>query len=113
MAHATVAVLELRQRGDLVVLARLNERPAGIAWCARRSVPVPELGRTLRLIQSEAYIHDVFVAPQARGRAVAPSMLEFLARELRQRDVYRSWALIGNDNTASGNRATIAGEAPA
>jgi hypothetical protein len=28
-------------------------------------------------------------------------MLEFLAGELRQRDVYRSWALIGSDNLAS------------
>lgn len=89
------------QRGDIVVLARLHERPAGIAWCAREPVNVPELGRTLRLSSSEAYIHDVFVAAQARGRAVAPSMLEFLAAELRQHDVYRSWALIGNDNTAS------------
>jgi ribosomal protein S18 acetylase RimI-like enzyme len=89
------------QRGDLVVLARLYDRPAGITWCARQTVAVPELGRTLRLEASEAYIHDVYVAPGARGRAVAPSMLEFLAHELRQRDVYRSWALIGGDNTAS------------
>ncbi|MEM9491499.1 MAG: GNAT family N-acetyltransferase, partial [Myxococcota bacterium] len=89
------------QRGDVVVLARLYERAAGIAWCARESVAVPDLGRTLRLDAHEAYIHDVFVAPQARGRAVAPSMLEFLAHELRQRDVYRAWALIGDDNMAS------------
>lgn len=89
------------QRGDLVVLARLQERPAGIAWCARRPVHVPELDRTLHLGPAEAYIHDVYVAPEARGRAVAPSMLDFLARELRQRDVYRGWALIGSDNAAS------------
>jgi ribosomal protein S18 acetylase RimI-like enzyme len=89
------------QRGDVVVLARLNERPAGIAWSARSMVDVPELGRTLTLSRHETYIHDVFVAPHARGRAVAPCMLEFLARELRQRDVYRAWALIGSDNTAS------------
>jgi len=89
------------QRGALVVLARLGGKPAGIAWCARNQVWVPELGRALELLATEAYIHDVFVAPQARGRAVAPSMLEFLARELRARDVYRSWALIGSDNVAS------------
>ncbi|HTM22402.1 MAG TPA: GNAT family N-acetyltransferase, partial [Kofleriaceae bacterium] len=89
------------RRGDLVVLARVNGRPAGIAWCARGPVPVPEIGRTLLLDQHEAYIHDVFVAPAARGRAVAPSMLEYLATELRQKDVYRSWALIGSDNIAS------------
>ncbi len=89
------------RRGDLSVLARLGGRPAGIAWSARGPVEVPELGRTLRLDRFEAYIHDVFVAAAARGRNVAPSMLEFLALELRQRDVYRSWALIGHDNTAS------------
>lgn len=89
------------QRGDLVVLARLFGRPAGITWCARTPVPLPQLGRTLILDGSEAYIHDVYVAPQARGRAVAPSMLEFVAQKLRQSDVYRSWALIGSDNIAS------------
>ncbi|HTE51443.1 MAG TPA: GNAT family N-acetyltransferase [Kofleriaceae bacterium] len=89
------------QRADKVVLARLNEKPAGVTWCARNEVWVPELGRSLDLLTTEAYIHDVFVAPQARGRAVAPSMLEFLARELRASDVYRAWALIGGENVAS------------
>ncbi|HLU65077.1 MAG TPA: GNAT family N-acetyltransferase [Kofleriaceae bacterium] len=89
------------RRGDVVILARLAGRPAGIAWCARDEVWVPELGRSLHLLTTEAYIHDVFVAPQARGRAVAPAMLEFLSRELRARDVYRSWALIGHENAAS------------
>lgn len=89
------------RRGELSVLARLHGRPAGIAWCARTAVHVPELGRDLNLGPSEAYIYDVYVAPQARGRAVAPSMLEFLALELRQRDVYKGWALIGSDNVAS------------
>jgi ribosomal protein S18 acetylase RimI-like enzyme len=89
------------ERGDLVVLARINDRPAGIAWCARNAVELPELDRTLRLGVHEAYIHDVFVAPQARGRSVAPSMLEHLALLLRERDVYKSWALIGPENAAS------------
>jgi ribosomal protein S18 acetylase RimI-like enzyme len=91
----------LWKRGDLAVLARLGGRPAGIAWSASGPVDVPELDRTLRLDRYEAYIHDVFVAPAARGRNVAPSMLEFLALELRQRDVFRAWALIGHENTAS------------
>lgn len=93
------------RRGDLVVLARLFDRPAGITWCASGQVPIPALDRTLNLSPSEAYIHDVFVDSRARGRAVAPSMLEFLAHELRQRDVYRSWALIGNHNTTASERA--------
>jgi L-amino acid N-acyltransferase YncA len=39
--------------------------------------------------------------PDARGKAVAPAMLDFLARELRTRDVYRAWALIERSNTPS------------
>ncbi|MBI4511143.1 MAG: GNAT family N-acetyltransferase [Deltaproteobacteria bacterium] len=89
------------RRGDLVVLARLNGRPAGIAWCARRAVFVPEIGREVRPGPLECYIHDVFVAPEARGKSVAPAMLEDLARRLRQRDVYRAWALIQPPNVAS------------
>ncbi len=89
------------RRGDLALLARLHDRPAGIAWAARGPVEVPELGRTLSLSKYEAYIHDVFVAASARGRAVAPVMLEELARRLRDLDVYRSWALIGADNQPS------------
>jgi ribosomal protein S18 acetylase RimI-like enzyme len=94
-------VMDLWRRGEVSVLARLHGRPAGIGWCARGQVFVPELERTLSLNASEAYIHEVYVAPQARGRAVAPSMLEFLASDLRGRDVYRSWALIDASNAAS------------
>lgn len=89
------------RRGDIALLAKLHDRPAGIVWAARGPVDVPELGRTLTLSKYEAYIHDVFVAASARGRAVAPVMLEELARILRDLDVYRSWALIGADNQPS------------
>jgi GNAT superfamily N-acetyltransferase len=89
------------RRGDNAVLASLGNRPAGIAWTARGPVEVPELGRTLRMSKYDAYIHSVFVAPSARGRAVAPVMLEFMAKELRATDAYRSWALIESHNQAS------------
>jgi GNAT superfamily N-acetyltransferase len=89
------------RRGDKALLARLGVRPAGIAWTARGPVVVPELERTLRLSKYDAYIHSVFVAPAARGRAVAPVMLECLAKELRATDAYRSWALIEAHNQAS------------
>lgn len=89
------------RRGDLVVLARLSDRPAGISWCARTAVHVPEIGREVRPGPSECYIHDVYVSPDARGKNVAPAMLEDLARRLRERDVYRAWALIEPSNVAS------------
>jgi GNAT superfamily N-acetyltransferase len=89
------------QRGDQAWVAHLGERPAGIAWAARGPVAVPELARSLSLTKYEAYVHDVFVAPAARGRAVAPAMLERLALDLRELDVYRSWALIGHGHQAS------------
>ena len=89
------------RRGDQAVLASLGPRPAGIAWFARAPVEVPELGRTLKMSKYDAYIHSVFVAPGARGRGVAPVTLEHVAKELRQTDAYRSWALIAADNQAS------------
>ncbi|MBA3454012.1 MAG: GNAT family N-acetyltransferase [Deltaproteobacteria bacterium] len=89
------------KRGDHAVLATLGIRPAGIAWAARGPIEAPELGRTLRMSKYDAYIHSVFVAPHARGRGVGPVMLEFLTKELRATDAYRSWALIAADNQAS------------
>jgi GNAT superfamily N-acetyltransferase len=89
------------RRGDRAVLAMLGIRPAGLAWFARGPVEAPELGRTLLLSKYDAYIHSVFVAPAARGRGVAPVMLEHIAKELRATDAYRSWALIGAENQAS------------
>lgn len=91
----------LWRRGDQAVLATIGIRPAGIAWAARGPIEAPELGRTLRMSKYDAYIHSVYVAPAARGRAVAPVMLEHLAKELRAADAYRSWALISADNQAS------------
>ncbi|HEY7956470.1 MAG TPA: GNAT family N-acetyltransferase [Polyangia bacterium] len=88
-------------RGDTVVLAEVAGRPAGIVWCARTSVYVPDIGREVRPGAGECYIHDVYVHPDERGRQVAPAMLDFLARELRARDVYRAWALIERSNSAS------------
>jgi len=89
------------QRGDQAVFATLGIRPAGIAWAARGPIEAPELGRELRMAKYDAYIHSVYVAPAARGRAVAPLMLEHLTKELRATDAYRSWALIAADNHAS------------
>lgn len=91
----------LWRRGDWSMLARLSGRPAGIAWSARGPIEAPELGRVLRMSKYDVYIHSVFVAPAARGRAVAPAMLEALIAELRNTDAYRSWALIAADNQPS------------
>lgn len=88
-------------RGDTVVLATESGKPAGILWCARTPVYVPDIGREVRPGAGECYIHDVYVHPDERGRQVAPAMLDFLARELRGRDVYRAWALIERTNIAS------------
>jgi GNAT superfamily N-acetyltransferase len=89
------------RRGDQAVLASFGTHPAGIAWAARGPIEAPELGRVLKLSKYDAYIHSVYVAPAARGRAVGPVMLERLAKELRATDAYRSWALIAADNQAS------------
>jgi ribosomal protein S18 acetylase RimI-like enzyme len=89
------------ERGDLVVLAEAGGRAAGIVWCARAPVFVPDIGREVRPGPNECYIHDVYVHPDQRGLKVAPAMLDFLAGELRARDCYRAWALIERTNIAS------------
>ena len=91
-ASATSARLDLQEaycrqkwdRGDTVVLATSRGQPAGIVWCARTPVYVPDIGREVRPGAGECYIHDVYVHPDERGRQVAPAMLDFLARELRR-----------------------------
>ena len=88
-------------RGDTVVLAEVAGKPAGIVWCARaRGVRARHrargAARRRRVLHPRRYVH-----PDERGRQVAPAMLDFLARELRARDVYRAWALIERTNTAS------------
>jgi CelD/BcsL family acetyltransferase involved in cellulose biosynthesis len=106
---ALCAALELSEpycrqkwaRGDLVVRADLEGEPAGILWCARNAVFVPEIDREVRPGQAACYIHDVFVAPWARGRAVAPALLAQLHEELARDDVALAWALIHRDNAAS------------
>ena len=88
-------------RGDHTVIGYLHEKPAGIAWSAGGTLTVPELDKDIHLRHNEAYIHNVYVAPQARGLSVAPIMLEEIAIGLRNQDVYRAWALIGTENVAS------------
>ncbi len=89
------------RRGDLAVVASIGERAAGIGWCARKPVFVPDIGRMVQPTQGECYIHEVFVHPDERGKKIAPAMLDHLARYLRARDVYRAWALIERTNVAS------------
>jgi ribosomal protein S18 acetylase RimI-like enzyme len=105
------------ERGDMTVLATVVGanggeaeaeaeaegigKAAGILWCARAPVYVPDINREVKPSAGEAYIHDVYVHPDERGRQVAPAMLDFLARQLRARDVYRAWALIERSNVAS------------
>ena len=89
------------QRGDAAVLATVEGRPAGIGWFAKHPVFVPAIERAVKPAGSEAYIFDLFVSPEERGRGVAPAMLRFIAARLRQQDVYRGWALIERSNGAS------------
>ncbi len=89
------------QRGDTAVLASVDGRPAGIGWFTRSAVLVPAIERPIRPAAGEAYIFDLFVCPEERGRGVAPAMLRFIAARLRELDVYRAWALIERSNSAS------------
>ena len=101
LALDELAARKFWRRGDHAVLAKIGIRHAGVTWFARGPVEVPELGRTLQMMKYDAYIHSVFVSPAARGRGVAPVMLEQITKQLRATDAYRSWALIASHNQAS------------
>jgi GNAT superfamily N-acetyltransferase len=101
LALDELAARKFWRRGDHAVLAKIGIRHAGVAWFARGPVEVPELHRTLQMMKYDAYIHSVFVSPAARGRGVAPVMLEQITKQLRATDAYRSWALISSHNQAS------------
>ena len=101
LAFDELAARKFWRRGDHAVLAKIGIRCAGVAWTARGPVEVPELHRTLQMMKYDAYIHSVFVSPSARGRGVAPVMLEQITKQLRATDAYRSWALISSHNQAS------------
>src|SRR5262249_61610710 len=57
--------------------------------------------REVRPGAGACYVHDVFVAPWARGRRVAPALLAFAAAELARAQVAQAWALVRRENTAS------------
>ena len=59
------------------------------------------VGQTLSIPGAPVAQNAATPAPTARGRSVGPVMLEHLAAVLRERDVFRAWALIGSDNPAS------------
>ena len=87
--------------GDLTVLARLAGRPAGMTWCVRSPVMVPEIGREVRPALSECYMHEGFVTPDARGKNIWPAMLEDLGRRMAARDVHTAWTMVHRANVAS------------
>ena len=88
-------------RGDVALRADFDGEPAAVLWCARGPVYVPELDREVRPAQASCYVHDVFVAPWARGRRVASALLAYAASELARADVARAWALVRRENRAS------------
>jgi hypothetical protein len=88
-------------RGDVALRADLDGEPAAVLWCARGPVYVPELEREVRPEAAACYVHDVFVAPWARGRRVASALLAYAQSELLRADVARAWALVRRENTAS------------
>src|SRR5205814_1492035 len=88
-------------RGDLALRADLDGEPAAVLWCARGPVFVPELDREVRPGPASCYVHDVFVAPWARGRRIAPALLAVAGADLPGATIERAWALVRRENVAS------------
>ncbi|MBK9070798.1 MAG: GNAT family N-acetyltransferase [Myxococcales bacterium] len=93
-------VADFFARGDQAFIARRDRKTAGIVWVSRGRIRMPELGRDVSLGKYDCIVHNVFVAPAFRGQSIAPALLDLLAGELRQLDLYRSWSLVPANHAA-------------
>ncbi len=84
--------------GDDAVLAYWDDSPAGIVWASTTTLKEPRLGREIVIAPAQAYIYGVYVPAHARGHSLGSAMLEDMARVLRTKDVYQSWALVSANN---------------
>jgi GNAT superfamily N-acetyltransferase len=99
-------------RGDRCFVARDATRIAAAMWAARGAQPVPYLWCDLALAANEAYVYDMFVAPDMRGRALARRVHLYAAERLAEAGCVRSVGLIRLHNVPALRTAAHAGYQP-
>jgi ribosomal protein S18 acetylase RimI-like enzyme len=86
---ADPAEIERRLRGgnELCVVGRLDGRVVEACWIAIDRVRVEYLDRELRLADGVAYIHELFIAPELRGKGLDRALYTHMLRVFRDVDV--------------------------
>jgi GNAT superfamily N-acetyltransferase len=102
----------LLAHGDRCFVAREGARVAAALWASRGAQSVPYLWCDLALAADEAYVYDMFVAPEMRGRALARRVHLYAAARLAEAGCVRSVGLIRVYNVPALRTAAHAGYQP-
>lgn len=106
---AGAADLEVRlARGDVAVVAWLDDRIGHAAWVATGRAYVSYLGRDLLLKPDELLVYDSHTLPDLRESGIAKARMDFVFREYRTRGYRRCFAIVAMENVI-GRRAVEAG----
>lgn len=95
---------EVRARlaaGDRCFVTRRDGRLVRALWISRESASSPYLRSELPLAPDEAYVHDMFAAPEARGGDIGRAVRAMLGRVLRAEGCRVMIALVLPENHAA------------
>jgi ribosomal protein S18 acetylase RimI-like enzyme len=96
----SLAELEPRRR-ECAVLLGPDGHAVAYARVTWGRADLQELGLVEDLDPSVAYVHDVVVLPEFRGKGLAPLLLDHLCADLRRRGATAALALVHEENSAS------------
>ena len=95
--------------GDRCFVARSGSRIVAVLWVTHGEVSVRYLLCDLLLEPGDAYVYDVFVTPELRGRGLATALYHHLASVLVAEGRTRAVMLVRPHNTANLRAAARAG----
>jgi GNAT superfamily N-acetyltransferase len=87
-------------------------RIVGAGWTSSGRASIPYLDWELALAADEAYSHDVFTAPEFRGRGLAPAARIDLLRYARERGCRRILSALLPENTSGWRMPALIGFRP-
>jgi ribosomal protein S18 acetylase RimI-like enzyme len=105
--HALLA--RLFAHGDRCFVVRSDERIVAVSWVGRGRTSVRYLLCDLLLSSEDAYVYDVFVAPEVRGRGLATRLYAHVATVMADSACSRAVMLVRVHNGANLRAAARAG----
>ncbi len=100
-------LLQRLDAGERCVVARQGGRLLHAAWVSPGRAWIEYLDRTIELADDEAYVYEVFSAPEARRRALSVAVADAIADRMRAAGCRRLLAVVMPENHA-GARAVMA-----